>query len=334
MIEPHSSRRRRVAASLLTAAAGVALTAASGLEPAGAQVTQMNGSAYGAFVKVGLFGGPPSQVGADPVVVLPASGERQTKSLPKLIGQFGPATVFGGQYEDHGMNPSGQLTVTTEGKAGAGAFVTSSASVVNIGPGPMIADKMASTCRADESGVSGSVTITEGIVETSYDPETQEPATKVDVPEKPPPNTAIEGTIDHVGDRFRIVYNEQIVTGDTIVVRAAHMYLLGDIAVGDMVVGQSVCGLSPDDGSTTPPTMAPGASNPVTSLPPVSAAPGDDTESAAASSSGDDDGGGVPAVPIAGGVAAVAAVGAVLAVRRRRSMATATPEPEPEGPAP
>ncbi|MGH9281417.1 MAG: hypothetical protein ACRD0S_00615, partial [Acidimicrobiales bacterium] len=162
----------------------------AGVGPARAEVTQLNGSAYGAYVKVGLFGGPPTQVGAAPVVVLPSSGERQSDSLPKLIGQFGPATIFGGQYEDPGMNPSGTLTVSTEGRTGPDGFVSSTASVVNIGPGPMIADKMASTCRSTESGVSGSATITAGMVETSYDTETQEPKTKVDVPENPEPNTA------------------------------------------------------------------------------------------------------------------------------------------------
>ncbi|MGH9177882.1 MAG: hypothetical protein ACRD0N_04935 [Acidimicrobiales bacterium] len=330
----HGWRRGAVVAALIVA--GI-LPWTAGPAGAGAQVTHLNGSAYGAFVKVGLFGGPPGQVGADPVVVLPASGERQTKSLPKLIGQFGPATVFGGQYEDPGMNPSGKLTVTTEGKTGPGGFVTSTAEVVNIGPGPMIADKMTSTCRADESGVTGSATITEGIVETSYDVETQEPKTKVEVPAKPAPNTAFEGMLDHIGDRFRIVYNEQVVEGDTIIVRAAHMYLLGDIAVGDMIVGQTVCGLSPDaDGSTAPPTTAPGSAGPATSLPPVPTEPEGETEAAASASDDDDDSGGVPvAVPIVGGTAAAALAAAFIVRRRRADEEPPTLEAGPEpGPGP
>ncbi|MDP9387534.1 MAG: hypothetical protein M3Q48_06285, partial [Actinomycetota bacterium] len=244
-------------ARLVTVVLSAVLISGAGAPPAPATVSELNGSAYGAFVKVGLFGGPPTQVGAAPAVVLPPGGGKEARSLPELVAQFGPATIFGGRFEEQASKPSGELRASTEGRTGPGAFVTSSASVVDVGPGPLIASGMSSTCRAEEGGVTGSVKVTEGIVETSYNAETQLPATTVDIPADPRPNTVVEGTIDHVGDRFRVVFNEQIVDGDTIIVRAAHMYLLGDVAVGDLIVAQSVCGLSAGDASTAPPTMVP-----------------------------------------------------------------------------
>lgn len=293
------------------------LLSALGQPPVRAQVSELNGSAYGVFVSVGLFGGEPNQVGAAPVVVLPPTGGNETDSNPGLIAQFGPATIFGGQFEEPGRNPSGELTVSTEGETGPDGFVTSAASVVNVGPGPIIADEINSTCTADQDGVSGSASIVNGTLETSYDPESQEPITIEDIPDDPEPNTTIEGTIDHVGDRFRIVFNEQIIDGDTITVRAAHMYLLGDIAVGDMIIGQSVCGLSADDGSTAPPTTEPDLNAPSTTQPATTVAPDADTE-LSADSTEPESGGGVSPFLI-GAVVAVTALGfaALVAFKRR-----------------
>lgn len=249
-------------------------------QPAEAEVSTLKGSAYGVYVKVGLFGGEPNQVGAAPVVTLPASGAKQTKTLPSQIAQFGPATIFGGQYQEPGRNPSGPLKVSTEGKTGPGGFVTSTASVVNIGPGPLIADGLSSACTAKEGSVTGSTTVTKGVVETSYDKETQEAVTSENIPEKPAPNTAIEGTIDHVGDRFRVVFNEQIMDAGTLTVRAAHVYLLGNIAVGDLIIGESVCGITAAAAAPVPPSpkapspQAPSPEPPVSpSAPPPSPSP-------------------------------------------------------------
>lgn len=237
--------------ALLSALAVPALLlAGSAPRPAVAEVSELDGRAYGAFVEVALFGGEANRVEAAPVVALPPTGGSETASLPELLAQFGPATIFGGQHEDPGNNPSGELTVSTEGETGAGGFVTSSASVVDVGPGPLIADEMASTCTADESGLTASVTFANGVVETSSDPETGE-ATVEEIPDEPAPETTIEGTIEDVGDRFRVVLNEQVVEGDTITVRAAHLYLLGPIAVGDVIVAESVCGVV-SDGSAAP----------------------------------------------------------------------------------
>jgi hypothetical protein len=63
----------------------------------------------------------------------------------------------------------------------------------------------------------------------------------------PPVNYTRSGTIDHVGDRWRIVLNEQIENPDgSLTVNAAHMFLLGPIAVGEMIIGSSTCGVHPD----------------------------------------------------------------------------------------
>lgn len=255
--------------------ASAALLPGMAQQPAEAEVSKLKGSAYGVYVKVGLFGGAPNQVGAAPVVTLPASGAKQTKTLPSEIAQFGPATIFGGQYQDPGRNPSGPLKASTEGKTGPGGFVTSAASVVNVGPGPLIADELSSTCTAKEGSVTGSTTVTKGIVETSYDPETQEAVTTKSIPEKPAPNTSVEGTIDHVGDRFRVVFNEQVMDGGTLTVRAVHLYLLGNIAVGDMIIGESVCGITAVAAAPVPPSpQAPSPEPPVSpSAPPPSPSP-------------------------------------------------------------
>lgn len=310
--------------------------------PAAAQVSELNGSAYGAFASLGVFGGAPTQVGAAPVVVLPPDGGSQADSLPELIVQFGPAVLLGGQTEGSDSVPTGELTVSTEGETGPEGFVTSTASVVDVGPGPFVADEVASTCTADAGGVTGSVTITGGSIATSTDVETQEPLTTEDIPENPPPNTTIEGTVDHVGDSYRAVFNEQIVDGDTITVRAVHLFLLGPLALGELIVGQTVCGLSADDGSTTPPTLEPVVDSPAdesttTTTPETGTSEPDDTDgddtdgeeaatddtdlsADAASSGSDDDSSALPFVALA----AVVALGlAALFVVKRRGRPTA-----------
>lgn len=47
----------------------------------------------------------------------------------------------------------------------------------------------------------------------------------MELPSDPEPNLAIEGTIDHVGDRFRVVFNDQIDEGGGLTVKAVHIYL-------------------------------------------------------------------------------------------------------------
>jgi hypothetical protein len=108
---------------------------------------------------------------------------------------------------------------------------------------------VSSTCSASESGTSGSVTITNGKLETKYDVGTQLAIASEDVPVNPPVNYTKTGTIDHVGDNFRVIYNEQITAADgSITVNAIHMSLLGPTAVGELVIAQSRCGRSAGGG--------------------------------------------------------------------------------------
>ncbi|HJV09647.1 MAG TPA: hypothetical protein VJ653_08190, partial [Acidimicrobiales bacterium] len=244
-----------------TAAGGNTTTTAAG---GGGSVS---GGACGYFTSVGLFGGPamlrgcgqPSgapATGAAPSVTLPAGGSATavTGSDPDgATAEYGPAKIFSGMYPSDDPNavapPSGPISVSTQGVPGG--TVTSSAEVGTprgVGPGPVIANAVRSTCTASASGVSGTTTITGGKLETKYDAGTQLATVIEDVPASPSVNFTRTGTLDHIGDSYRVVYNEQIREGDSITVNAIHMFLLGPTAVGDMVVGQSRCGLTAGTG--------------------------------------------------------------------------------------
>jgi len=207
--------------------------------PGGAGATEVGGGAFGYFTDVSLFGGPSETRGPEPTVTLAAdaSNSPQDASIASAEAVYGPAVVF----------RSGQIAVHTEGALGADGSVTSSSSVQGAAdraqrPGPFLFDAAESTCTADEDGVTATATIAGGVVETSYDPGTQAPLQTEPVPTNPSPGHTVEGTIDHVGDSFRIVFNEQITNADgSITVNAAHMYLLGPIAVGEVIIGQSEC---------------------------------------------------------------------------------------------
>jgi hypothetical protein len=196
------------------------------------------GGAYGHFITVSLFGGPAGTRGPAPSVTLPAGGSATpiTDSAPSATGQFGPATVFS----------SGALEVSTQGTPGG--TVTSSAKVSNLntsGQEVLTAASVSSTCSASASGSSGSATISGGKLTTSEGSNLDSDAddTVVQVPENPAPNTSYDGKIETVGDSFRYVFNEQVKNADgSITVNAAHQYLLGPTAVGELIIGQSRCG--------------------------------------------------------------------------------------------
>jgi hypothetical protein len=265
-----TSRRLALVGALLSAG----LTAVA-QAPAGALVTGVAGSACGYYTNVGLFGGPPGVLGCgqsntdptstswSPQVTLPTGGSSSavTGSDPDgAIAQYGPAEIFSGQYPNAANDPSqtapsppsGPQDVSTQGTP-TGGSVTSRASISpgtqgtadptqprGIGPGPVIADAVSSTCTASETGVTASTTITNGILVLTTD-SNGNPATTLAVPTNPPVNFTRSGQITNVGDNFTVVYNEQVTSGDSITVNAVHMYLLGPTARGDMVVAQSKC---------------------------------------------------------------------------------------------
>ena len=208
---------------------------------ASAQVTAVTGSAFGYFSSVSLFGGPPGIRGPNPAVVLPAAGSASpiTATVPIGLVQYGPAIFFS----------SGPITVTTQGTIGPAGSATSTANIMNVntsGQEVFTASNVASTCTATESGTSGSTTIIGGTLRTSEgNPNVEGDETIVVIPTNPAPNTAYNGTFETVGDRFRYVFNEQIVNPDgSLTVNAAHLYLLGPTAVGDVIIGQSRCGVT------------------------------------------------------------------------------------------
>lgn len=216
--------------------------------PALAQGTEVTGSAYGFFTSVGLFGGPPNDVGPVPLVTLPPEGSPEPITASDPDGDsatYGPAVIV----ETTGM------TVSTEGASGPDGSVTSSSSVQfdqnqDEQPDPFNADEVRSMCTASGSGTSGSVVLDNASLVLNTDVETQEPAETIDLPVDPAPNTTYGGTIDHVGDSFRVVFNEQILEGGTLTVNAVHLYLgqnaageeVAGVARGEAIIGQSVCG--------------------------------------------------------------------------------------------
>lgn len=317
----------RVLAVLVVLGVAWAVLVGAGTRPARADVTAVTGSGYGYWAEVSLFGGAPQARGPEPTVELApdASNSPQEASIPEGAAVFGPATVF----------RSLQIDVRSEGALGAGGSVTTSTHVqadvaaergdAQRRPGPLYFDAFESTCTADEGGVTAGTTVANGEVVTSYDPDSQLPETMEQVPVNPPPGFAIEGTIDHVGDRFRIVFNEQVENPDgSTTVNAAHMYLLGDIAVGDVIIGQSTCGVdatpadtaAPPDTTTTTTTEPPTTTTTEPETATTTTEPDDlDTEATA------DEGAGVPIAALAVGALVLIAV-AVAVVLARRSRAT------------
>ncbi|MCA1684256.1 MAG: cadherin-like domain-containing protein, partial [Actinobacteria bacterium] len=214
----------------------------------------LGGSAYGYHAILSLFGGPPDTRGPAPSVTLPPTGGAESAEAPSGEAVFGPAVIF----------ESGPLSVATSGTQGPPRSVTSSADVRDGGPGPLTFDRATSTCSANEGGVvETSTTLENALVATEHDPNTGEPTDFHSVPPEPPAGYTVEGTMDHVTsgdppepDRYRVVFNEQELTGDSVVVNAAHMYLLGPTAVGDLIVGRSYCDL---DRAVSPPAGNPDA---------------------------------------------------------------------------
>jgi hypothetical protein len=257
---PAIGRRQKVLVGLLLSA--LVLSGLWQRQGADAQVSEVTGSAYGFFASVSLFGGPANDVGPVLQVTLPPEGSAEPITQTDPDGDsavFGPAVIV----ETTGM------TVSTEGTTGPDGSVTSSSSVEfnenqDEQVDPFNADDLLSTCTASEGEVTGSVTLTNASLATSTDDEGL-PVDTIDLPASPAPNTTFGGTIDHVGDTFRVVFNEQIREGDTLTVNAVHFFFgqneqgepVEGIALGEAIIGQSVCGVTasgagqPGDTTTT-----------------------------------------------------------------------------------
>jgi hypothetical protein len=341
---------------LLAAAAGLAAVAAApfgaigfGAEVAGAQPVHVSGGAFGHWTKVGLFGGPAVAVGPAPDVRLPAAGsggKAMTGAEPDgASAVYGPAHIFGGRWPVNVATapPSGPISVSTKSTDGPGGpTVTSTADIglyknprpvqcdgdppgttkctVTGGFGPTVpneGDELHSTCTAGPNGSSGSAHFVKGVLATSTD-DSGEPKDTEPIPDDPPPNYTRTGTITNVGDHWKIVYNEQFIDPDgSITVNALHMYLLGDIALGDQILGQVRCSVTGAAFANTPPP-APAAANQPSPSPSNAAA----TISTTAASSSNND------TALVIGSAVLLAVGitaTVLWVRRDQARAKSPP---------
>lgn len=306
--------------------------------PAAAQVTVVSGGAFGHYTKVSLFGGPSSPVGPLPDVRLPATGSTQPITGYEAAGRavYGPAHIFAGVWpaDVAPAPPSGPITVSTRGTLGPNGSVTSSVDITLRTPpdpkspggwGPLPptqGDELHSTCTASESGVTGSVRFVNAVMSKSTD-QFGEPREEEKVPDNPPVNYTLTGVLSNVGDRYRIVYNEQFIEpdGKTITVNAVHMYLLGDIAVGEQIVGQVRCSVRGAQFPNTPPTVQqpPGTAPTTTALAATTTAPAPTTTPPAPPATqpiASDDSSALPLI-IAGIVLLAVVVGVWLARGRR-----------------
>ncbi len=213
-----------------------------------ADVTAVRGSAYGLSCTASAFGMSCAPRGPTPTVTLAAdaSNSPQTARAASVRADAGPATVFS----------SGQLDVSTQGTLGPSGSVTSSTNIANVNASEQenfTAANLASTCTASETALTGSTTITGGTLQTDNgddDPSNtipNHPPVTVTLAGAPAPNTTYEGHL-HIGnttDNFRWVFNEQIVNADgSLTVNAAHQFLLGPLATGNLIIGQVVCGVT------------------------------------------------------------------------------------------
>jgi hypothetical protein len=232
--------RRVQLVALVALGAAVIFTAA----PSGAQVSAVSGSAFGHSVSISLFGGPPFTSGPAPQVTLPAAGGQAGDSLASMRSAppgNPPPVVF---------LETGLQEVSTSGQPGATGSATSTATVTN--PNALsdfiVASQIQSTCTSDEGGSTGSTTLTDATFTNDTDVR--------QLPTNPAPNETIEGVQPDVNDSFRVVFNEQTVTGSSITVNAVHIYLLGPSAVGEIIIAQSTCGVTAGGapGTTQPDT--------------------------------------------------------------------------------
>jgi uncharacterized protein YegP (UPF0339 family) len=206
------------------------------------------GGACGYAANVALFGGPPERRGcgqseppgnvrsASPQVTLPEGGSTASIAAADedgVIAVYGPAVILGGRYPGTDTGPTGPVVVSTKGRTS----VTSSASVKSVDAGVLTATAIRSTCTASKSGVKGSATLTNCVVVTASDLEGN-PKTSKAVPSKPPANHKISGK-NSIGDKFRVVFNEQKKAKDgTLTVVGVHLYLLGPTAIGDIIIAE------------------------------------------------------------------------------------------------
>ncbi len=230
---PGKALRNARTCTILVALAATALVTTLSSSPASAEVTAVDGGAFGAQASVTLVALPPATLAATPTVSLPSTGG-------------GPFTDSVASVNLTGILSTGVLDISTAGgnlNSHAG-YATSSASVadVDVLSGVLTADVIASTCTSNGDGSSASTTLTNASVSGGS-------ALAVN----PAPNTVV--TLPGVGT---ITLNEQTGTDvvgsiSTITVTAIHVHLTGVLASGDVYISRSVCEVTGPDVLTDPP---------------------------------------------------------------------------------
>lgn len=268
-MQVRARRNQRPAALALLAAGAGLLLAWAGQHPVGADVSGVTASAFGYSANVGFNDEEPMVLGfgqtippgtlqsASPSVDCPAAGTSDPVVVTDpdgALATYGSRAVFSGQWPENATAPppSGPLTVSCQGATGPTGSASSAADVYNVGPGPLLADEVHSTCTASETGVTAATTIIGGVLVASTDADGK-PVITEPIPLSPDPNTMRNGTIDDVGDTYRIILNEQIedpVTG-ALTVNAVHIYFLGPFTEGDVIIGSSTCGVAVVAATTT-----------------------------------------------------------------------------------
>ena len=222
------------------------------------------GNAVGVSVpNLTIFGGVPPGVpfGPTPGATLAGDGlnSPQSARVPGVAAKFGPATVFS----------AGAIAVSTGRSLSAGPSVTSAADVQNVNASRtevFTAAQLRSTCSASSAGLSGATMISGGQLQLSEgDPDIGGDETYVALPAAPAPNTGFDGRIETVGDSFRYVFNEHVFRADgSLTVYAAHLYMIGPTAIGDVYIGGVTCGVQGIPATTSTSTTSTTSSTPAT----------------------------------------------------------------------
>jgi hypothetical protein len=223
------------------------------LPPAGSGTPISQSDADGAKAQYGpavIHGGlwPCEPVGTDP------DGDGVTGNCPSVTPASGPqsasasGTAAGGTVTasaDIGLLPT-PLPVSCYPGWGPNPPSTSGCvSHGGYGPFPVSGETLHVECTANQSGVSGSTTLSKSTVAHSTDGE-GEPLDEEPVPDNPPPNYTEQGVITNVGDVFTVVYNQQTINPDgSLTVIGTHMYLFGPTAIGEVIRGKVTCGTTP-----------------------------------------------------------------------------------------
>jgi hypothetical protein len=187
-------------------------------------------------------GTPVGAASASPDVTLPPGGSARPLVAVDTDGAravYDVPVLFGGRFlPDQTVPPSGMLLAQTVGTT----TVQSVALATLVGPQPFYARSVLAACTAGSGSRVFAVQLTDAVVVTSTD-RFGNPRTSVPVPTTPLVNFTVPYTINNVNDHGVTVFNERIDNADgSTTVNAAHMYLQGPTAVGDMVIGQARCG--------------------------------------------------------------------------------------------